>query len=57
MTATEKDCEDYAHECVRIAGHTNDPHLYEALMQMAREWMAAAIEEGGVRRTKANRLH
>jgi hypothetical protein len=43
--ATDKECEGYAHECVRLAGLTDDPEIREQLFQMAREWMAQAMHE------------
>jgi len=36
---------DYARDCVRLANGVNDPALRERLLQMAREWMAAAMDE------------
>jgi hypothetical protein len=43
--ATDKECEGYAHECVRLAGLTDDHEIREQLFQMAREWMAQAMHE------------
>jgi hypothetical protein len=37
--------EGYARECVRLAQLADDPKLRERLLQMAREWMAAAMHE------------
>jgi hypothetical protein len=45
MEASNKDCEAYARECVRLANLITDPKLHESLMQMAREWMAVAMHE------------
>ena len=40
--------ESYARECIRLATLTNDPPVVEQLIDMAREWMNAALEaEGG----------
>jgi hypothetical protein len=36
---------DHARDCVRLANGVNDPALRERLLQMAREWMAAAMDE------------
>jgi hypothetical protein len=33
------------HDCVRLAGMTDDPGIREPLMKMAREWMEAAVGE------------
>jgi len=57
MATPEKDCESYARECVRLAGLAKDPQVHEALMQMAREWMAAAMEEGRTPRKQGADLH
>ena len=43
--ANDKECEGYAHECVRLAGLTDDHEIREQLFQMAREWMAQAMHE------------
>jgi hypothetical protein len=45
MTPSDKECESYARECVRLANLTNDSHIHDALMQMARDWMAVAMHE------------
>jgi hypothetical protein len=42
---TDPECEDYARECVRLAGLAKDPQLRDALLNMAREWMAVAMHE------------
>jgi hypothetical protein len=53
----EMNCESYARECVRLAGLTEDPQLREALMQMAREWMAVVMEQGGPVKRSSPSLH
>jgi hypothetical protein len=45
MTSDEE-CVEYARECVRLAGLTKDLQLRDQLLNMAREWMAAAMHEG-----------
>jgi len=35
----------YARDCERLARLSSDPHIREQLLQMAREWMAAAMHE------------
>jgi len=45
MTPSDKDCEECARECVRLANLTTDPIARDCLMQMAREWMAEAMHE------------
>jgi hypothetical protein len=46
--ATDKECVEYARDCVRLAGLATDPELRERLLQQAREWMAAAMGEDEV---------
>ena len=45
MIVSSKAMEEYARECVRFAQLANKPELREQLLQMAREWMAAAMGE------------
>ena len=42
---SDKDIESYARECVRLAQLTTDPQIRERLFQMAREWMAVAMQQ------------
>ena len=42
---TESECIEYARECVRLAGLTDDPDIRDRLLEIAREWMAAAMGE------------
>ena len=42
---SDKDIEGYARACVRLAQLTTDPQIRERLFQMAREWMALAMQE------------
>ena len=49
----DDDCIGYARECVRLAGLTQDPQLRGQLLNMAREWMATAMHEGKVPKTKS----
>ena len=49
----EKTMEDHARDCVRLACGVKDPVLREQLLQMAREWMAAAMDEENLREPKA----
>jgi hypothetical protein len=43
--ANDEDCIQYARDCDRLARAATDPHLREQLLQMAREWLAAAMNE------------
>ena len=41
----EKEFDQYARECVRLAKGVNDPDLREKLLRQAREWMQAKMDE------------
>jgi hypothetical protein len=45
MVVSDKDMEGYARDCVRLAQLARNPELREQLMQMARDWMAAAMHD------------
>ena len=45
MSTTDDECVSYARDCVRLAGLAKDEQLREQLLNMAREWMAAAMHE------------
>jgi hypothetical protein len=40
-----KDYEAFARDCVNLANQANTPALRQRLMDMAREWMRASMEE------------
>jgi hypothetical protein len=42
---TVKEMEQYARDCIRLAGMTDDPAIREPLLKMAREWMEIAGAE------------
>jgi hypothetical protein len=44
-SGTAQDFEDYARDCVRLAEQVASPELREKLLQQAREWMHALIDE------------
>ena len=47
ISIPDKKMDDYARDCVvRLANRVDDKVLRERLLQMAREWKAAAIDEG-----------
>ena len=52
MPRSTNECEAYARDCVRLAEQPNvPPEVRDRLLEMARMWMAAAMEEeklGGV---------
>jgi hypothetical protein len=43
--ATDKECVDYARECVRLAGLSTDQQVRVQLLNIARDWMASALQE------------
>jgi hypothetical protein len=55
---TDEECVDYARECVRLVGLTTDQEIRDQLLNMAREWMGAAMHErhSAVRARRAQRL-
>ena len=45
MPRVAQEFEEYARDCVRLAGQPNiPPDVRDQLLHMAREWMQAAIE-------------
>jgi NADH:ubiquinone oxidoreductase subunit D len=53
--AADNECLDYARECVRLAELTDDPELLNQLLQMAHEWVAAAMHEKKTPKRKSRR--
>jgi hypothetical protein len=45
--ATDNESADYARECVRLAGLTQDPQIRDQLLSMAGEWMTSERHEQG----------
>jgi hypothetical protein len=43
--ATAQECMDYARQCVRLAELTGDSELRDHLLTLARNWMAAAMQQ------------
>ena len=41
----EKEFDEYARECVRLAEGVEDANLREKLLRQAREWMQAQMDE------------
>jgi len=41
----EKEFDEYARECVRLAAGGEDPDLRKKLLRQAREWMQAEMDE------------
>ena len=50
---TDNECVDYARDCVRLAGLTQDQQIRDRLLAMANEWMAEAIDEQAKPREQA----
>jgi hypothetical protein len=44
-------CHESARECVRLARASDDPDLRHELFEMARQWMALALDEEDRTRT------
>jgi hypothetical protein len=44
-SATAKEFDDYARDCVKLAEQVNCPELREKLLQQAREWMQAVMDD------------
>jgi len=54
ISIPDEKMDDYARDCVvRLANRVDDRRLRERLLQMAREWKAAAIELHTVPRRRA----
>jgi hypothetical protein len=46
MPGSDKDCEEYARDCVRLAEQPNTPpEIRDQLLIMARDWMQVAVNE------------
>jgi hypothetical protein len=45
MPSEAKKYEEYARECVRLAGHADTPEARDQLLDLARVWMDAAMTE------------
>jgi hypothetical protein len=41
----EKEFDSYARDCVQLADQADTPELREAMINMAREWMQAVMDE------------
>jgi hypothetical protein len=52
---SDREMEDFARECVDLANLTADPQMRERFLQMAREWMAIAMNPSENARTEIDR--
>lgn len=41
----EQEFDSYARDCMRLADQADTPELQEAMINMAREWMQAVMDE------------
>jgi hypothetical protein len=46
MSSAAKEFEDFARDCVRLAERADTPELREKLLNLAREWMRAVMDDG-----------
>jgi hypothetical protein len=53
MSSAGSQFEEFARDCVKLAGQAKSPELREKLFAMAREWMRAVMDEqDAARRTQ-----
>jgi hypothetical protein len=45
MSPAAREFEDFARDCVRLAGEAENSELRERLLKIARDWMQAAMDE------------
>jgi hypothetical protein len=45
MSPSTKEFEEFARDCVRMAGRADAPELRDKVLNIARDWMRAAMEE------------
>ena len=45
MSSAAKEFEEFARDCVRLAGRADTPELREKLLNLAREWMHAVMDD------------
>jgi hypothetical protein len=45
MSPAAKEFEDFARDCVRLAGQAENPELRDRLLEIARDWRQAAKDE------------
>jgi hypothetical protein len=51
--SSRSEFEEFARDCVRLAGQAATPELRERLFDIAREWMRAAMDVEDARRVKS----
>jgi hypothetical protein len=55
MSSAAREFEDFARDCVRLAGQAENPELRERLLKIARDWMQAAMDEAPYEQRRAQR--
>jgi hypothetical protein len=45
MSSAAKEFEEFARDCVRLAERADTPELREKLLNLAREWMQAVMDD------------
>jgi hypothetical protein len=53
MPSDARKYEEYARECVRLAGHAGTAEARDQLLDLARVWMDAALNEDDAEKRKA----
>jgi hypothetical protein len=51
----EKEFDSYARDCMQLADQADTSELREAMINMAREWMQAVMDEEDVKRIQPSR--
>ncbi len=49
MSGSAKEFEEFARDCVRLAEQADTPELREKLLNLAREWMHAVMDDEDAR--------
>jgi hypothetical protein len=55
MSPSAKEFEEFARDCVRLAERADTPELREKLLNLAREWMQAVMDDEDADIAKHNR--
>ena len=56
MSPAAREFEDFAKDCVRLAGQAENPELRERLLKIAGDWMQAAMDEPEIEQRRPRRL-
>ena len=55
MSSAAKEFEEFARDCVRLAERADTPELREKLLNLAREWMHAVMDDEDAERAAQRR--